>query len=65
MVHARYQIAHTLWGWKAPILMRAKELGIIASSTPFDGSVIDFLESLDTHCYKIASIENADLHLIR
>ncbi|MEA1052756.1 N-acetylneuraminate synthase family protein [Lamprobacter modestohalophilus] len=64
-LHELYQIAHTPWDWHAPILERAKELGIIAFSTPFDETAVDFLETLDTPCYKIASFENADLRLIR
>jgi N-acetylneuraminate synthase len=64
-LHELYQIAHTPWDWHAPILERAKALGIIAFSTPFDETAVDFLESLDTPCYKIASFENADLPLIR
>lgn len=64
-LHELYQIAHTPWDWHEPILARAKELGIIAFSTPFDETAVDFLEALDTPCYKIASFENADLPLIR
>lgn len=64
-LHELYQIAHTPWEWHEPIIARAKELGIIAFSTPFDATAVDFLESLDTPCYKIASFENADLPLIR
>jgi len=64
-LHELYQIAHTPWDWHAPILKRAKALGIIAFSTPFDETAVDFLEMLDTPCYKIASFENADLPLIR
>ena len=64
-LHELYQIAHTPWDWHQPILARAKELGIIAFSTPFDETAVDFLESLDAPCYKIASFENADLPLIR
>lgn len=60
-----YQIAHTPWEWHAPIIERAKALGLIAFSTPFDETAVDFLEDLDTPCYKIASFENADLPLIR
>lgn len=64
-LHELYQIAHTPWDWHEPILTRAKELGIIAFSTPFDETAVEFLESLDTPCYKIASFENADLPLVR
>jgi len=64
-LHELYQIAHTPWDWHAPIIARAKALGITAFSTPFDETAVDFLEGLDTPCYKIASFENADLPLIR
>ena len=64
-LHELYEIAHTPWDWHKPILERAQELGLIAFSTPFDETAVDFLESLNTPCYKIASFENADLPLIR
>lgn len=60
-----YAEAYTPWEWHKPIFDRAKELGIIAFSTPFDDTAVDFLESLDVPCYKIASFENTDLPLIR
>lgn len=60
-----YGEAYTPWEWHRPIFDRAKELGIIAFSTPFDDTAVDFLESLDVPCYKIASFENTDLPLIR
>lgn len=59
-----YQQAHTPWEWHEPILKRCQELGIIGFSTPFDTTAVDFLESLDVPCYKIASFENTDLPLI-
>ncbi|QVL50167.1 MAG: pseudaminic acid synthase [Thiocapsa sp.] len=64
-LHDLYQIAYTPWEWHAPIIARAGELGLIAFSTPFDDTSVEFLEALDTPCYKIASFENADLPLIR
>lgn len=60
-----YAEAYTPWEWHKPIFDRAKELGMIAFSTPFDDTSVDFLESLDVPCYKIASFENTDLPLIR
>lgn len=60
-----YGEAYTPWEWHKPIFERARERGIIAFSTPFDDTAVDFLESLDVPCYKIASFENTDLPLIR
>ena len=60
-----YGQAYTPWEWHQPIFERARELGIIAFSTPFDDTAVDFLESMDVPCYKIASFENTDLPLIR
>jgi len=60
-----YGEAHTPWAWHEPIFRRARELGMVPFSTPFDGTAVDFLESLDVACYKIASFENTDLPLIR
>jgi N-acetylneuraminate synthase len=60
-----YGEAYTPWEWHKPIFDRARELGIIAFSTPFDDTAVDLLEGLDVPCYKIASFENTDLPLIR
>jgi len=60
-----YGEAYTPWEWHKPIFDRAREIGIIPFSTPFDDTAVDLLESLDVACYKIASFENTDLPLIR
>ncbi|MEI6207381.1 MAG: pseudaminic acid synthase [Desulfuromonadales bacterium] len=60
-----YQEAHTPWEWHKPILDRCRERGMICFSTPFDESAVDFLETIDVPCYKIASFENIHLPLIR
>lgn len=64
-LHDLYQEAYTPWEWHAPIFERCREKGLIAFSTPFDATAVDFLEDLDVPCYKIASFENTDLPLIR
>ncbi len=60
-----YQQAYTPWEWHRPIFERCRELGLAGFSTPFDDTAVDFLESLDVPCYKIAAFENTDLPLIR
>ncbi|MGE3341981.1 MAG: pseudaminic acid synthase [Vicinamibacterales bacterium] len=64
-LYTLYGEAHTPWDWHGPIFERARANGLIVFSTPFDATSVDFLESLDVPCYKIASFENTDLPLIR
>lgn len=64
-LHKLYAEASTPWDWHKAIFDRALECGMIPFSTPFDETSVDFLESLNVPCYKIASFENTDLPLIR
>ena len=59
-----YSKAYTPWEWHEEIYSRAKSKGLIVFSTPFDKTAVDFLESINTPLYKIASFEITDLKLI-
>ena len=60
-----YKEAHTPWEWHKPIFEHARKRGILAFSSPFDETAVDFLESLDVPAYKIASFENTDWTLLK
>jgi pseudaminic acid synthase len=64
-LYALYQEAHTPWDWHRPLFERARQRGMLAFSTPFDETAVDFLEDLDVPAYKIASFENVHIPLIR
>jgi len=60
-----YKEAYTPWEWHKLIFQRARKKGLIAFSTPFDETAVDFLEKLKVPVYKIASFENTDLPLLK
>lgn len=60
-----YQEAYLPWEWHEAIFEKAKEVGLLCFSTPFDKTAVDFLESLGNPIYKIASPEITDIPLIK
>lgn len=60
-----YKEAYTPWEWHKPIFEHANKRGLIAFSSPFDDTAVDFLESLNVPMYKIASFENTDHILLK
>jgi pseudaminic acid synthase len=63
-LHGLYAKAATPYEWHSVLFERAKAQGMLAFSSPFDASAVDFLAELDVPCYKIASFELTDIPLI-
>ncbi len=60
-----YQMAHTPWEWHQEIFEYANSLGMLAFSSPFDETAVDFLEELNVPAYKIASFESNHFPLLK
>lgn len=64
-LYALYKKAYTPWEWHLKLKNIAEDLGLLFFSSPFDITAVDFLESLDVPCYKIASYEVTDVILLK
>lgn len=59
-----YKEAHMPWAWQNKLFNYAKSIGLIAFSSPFDSTAVDFLDKLNVPAYKISSFEIIDLKLL-
>jgi len=64
-LYSLYEEAHTPWAWHGELQQMAQEFGLDFFSSPFDNTAVDFLETLDVPCHKVASFEMVDLPLLR
>jgi pseudaminic acid synthase len=64
-LYSLYKKAFTPWEWQAKIKSYAESKGLVAFSTPFDESSVNFLEKLNMPLYKVASFEIGDLELLK
>lgn len=59
-----YQKAQLPWEWHRAIFERARLKGLLAFSSAFDETSVDFLETLNVPAYKVASFESTHLPLL-
>ena len=64
-LHGLYEEAHTPWDWHEELFQIANDHGVIAFSSPFDETAVDFLNELGVPMFKVASFEITHLPLIR
>lgn len=64
-LYSLYEEASTPWKWHRELFDLARSLNLLPFSSPFDLSAVEFLESLNTPMYKIASLETGDHRLIK
>lgn len=63
-LYSLYSEGQTPWEWHSELFEYAKSLGLVAFSSPFDPTAVEFLAGLDVPAYKVASFEIVDIPLI-
>ena len=63
-LHDLYALASTPWEWQPKLKKVADELKLDFFSSAFDGTAVDFLETLNVPAHKVASFELVDIPLI-
>lgn len=63
--HNLYRNSFTPWEWQSDLFAHAKSLDLLAFSSAFDETSVDFLESIDCPIFKLASPEINHLPLIQ
>jgi len=64
-LHNLYGEAFMPWEWQPKLKVIANELGMDLFSSAFDGTAVDFLESMGVPAHKVASFELVDIPLIQ
>ncbi len=59
-----FKIGAMPYEWQPKLIELANSLGMECFSSPFDKEAVDFLESINTTAYKVASFEIQDIPLI-
>ena len=60
-----YKKAHTPWEWQKDLFEYSNKIGLICFSSVFDDTSIKFLSKINNPIFKISSLENTDLELIK
>jgi N-acetylneuraminate synthase len=60
-----YEDAAMPWDWHKPLFDHARKIGITVFSSPLDATAIELLHGLGAPAFKVASLEMADLPLIK
>jgi len=65
LLHELYAEACTPYEWHEGLFDYARDLGLVAFSSPFDADAVDLLEDLEVPAHKVASFEVIDMPLLR